>query len=240
MKKGIKKYFFYSVFIHLFLIAALLISLAELGYLSFDDENKSELTHVSVYKNSVKINKTESSEKERRSTHLQVASRQRDKDVFKSSKLIPTKKEALNSKNQYKITKNSSNISKEETKKESSLLQHDSGSKLKNEIVKGGNENNEAEPVKSSAKPEYGKNRKPEYPLVARRRGYEGEVVFNVQVLDDGKVGNLEIVKTSGYSVLDNSALDALRKWKFVPGKYNGKFVPSWVKVPIQFRLNDT
>ena len=118
-------------------------------------------------------------------------------------------------------------------------MQKESGDKIKEEIVKGGNENNEAAPVKFSAKPEYGTNAKPEYPMVARRRGYEGEVVFNVQVLNDGNVGEMKMVKTSGYAVLDNSAHTALKKWKFVPGKFNGKYVPSWVQVPILFRLND-
>ena len=114
-----------------------------------------------------------------------------------------------------------------------------SGDKIKKEVVKGGNENKEAESIKSSATPEYGINPKPEYPLLARRRGYEGEVVFIVQVLDDGNVGEMKMIKTSGYKILDNSALAALREWKFVPGNFNGKTVSSWVKIPILFRLND-
>ena len=76
--------------------------------------------------------------------------------------------------------------------------------------------------------------------MSARRRGYEGEVVFQVFVLDNGNVGELEILKTSGYKILDNSAHASLKKWKFIPGKLNGRSVSSWVKVPILFRLNDT
>jgi len=239
MKNGIRKYLFYSVFIHLVLISAFLLSLVELGHLSFSKNGKSDLTHVSVYKNPVKKNNQESVNFQQSNSHGLADKQQRNIKKIENAESMPRIKKTLNTKNQYKITKNSSKISLEQSEERNILLQQDAGNKLKKEIVKGGYENNEAESVKSIAKPEYGTNKKPEYPLVARRRGYEGEVVFNVQVLDDGNVGDLEIVKTSGYTVLDNSALNALKKWKFVPGKFNGKFIPSWVKIPIQFRLNE-
>jgi len=87
--------------------------------------------------------------------------------------------------------------------------------------------------------PDYGVNPKPNYPKIAKRHGYEGLVVLNVFVLESGNVGKIEIRKSSGYVVLDNSALDAVRKWIFIPGKKNGRAMSSWVVVPIRFDLTN-
>jgi len=87
--------------------------------------------------------------------------------------------------------------------------------------------------------PDYGVNPKPDYPRIAKRHGYEGLVVLNVFVMESGNVGKIEIRKSSGYDVLDSSALDAVRKWTFIPGKENGRPVSSWVVVPIRFDLTN-
>ena len=235
MKKGIKNFLFYSVFIHLLLISVLFITLFELGHLSFNHKDNGDMTHVSVYKNADDPGKKiEHSNKSNPPKSRQATPQEKrtEKPLIKASR-------QPDNKNRYKTVKNSSNISNKEDKLNDKLLQKQSGDKIKKEIVKGGNENKSEAPVVFSAKPEYGTNPKPEYPMVARRRGYEGEVVFNVLVLNNGDVGKMEMLKTSGHSVLDNSAQAALKKWKFVPGKSNGKYVPSWVKVPIEFRLND-
>ena len=89
----------------------------------------------------------------------------------------------------------------------------------------------------SLARPDYNMNPKPTYPLSARRRGYEGTVKLRVLVLKSGKVGNLEIEQPSGYSILDNAAVEAVEKWIFIPGRKNGTPVSSWVTVPVKFRL---
>ena len=87
------------------------------------------------------------------------------------------------------------------------------------------------------AYPNYNINPKPKYPRAARKRGYEGEVKLKVFVLESGKVGKIEIIRPSGYKILDNSALEAVKNWVFIPGKQNGKEVSSWVTVPINFQL---
>jgi protein TonB len=87
--------------------------------------------------------------------------------------------------------------------------------------------------------PNYGVNPKPDYPKIAKRHGYEGLVVLNVFVMESGNVGKIEIRKSSGYEVLDNSALDAVREWIFIPGKKNGRAISSWVLVPIRFDLTN-
>ena len=92
--------------------------------------------------------------------------------------------------------------------------------------------------VSEGARPDYGINPKPHYPKSARRRGYEGTVLLRVLVLENGEVGEIELTEPSGYSVLDESALKAVKDWVFIPGKKAGKYISSWVEVPIKFQLD--
>jgi protein TonB len=86
--------------------------------------------------------------------------------------------------------------------------------------------------------PDYKLNPKPEYPMIARRNGYEGLALLRVLVLESGKVGKVELEKSSGYGILDKSAIEAVEGWIFVPGKRDGIPVSSWVTVPIRFQLS--
>ncbi|MGH7802589.1 MAG: energy transducer TonB [Thermodesulfobacteriota bacterium] len=86
--------------------------------------------------------------------------------------------------------------------------------------------------------PNYKINPKPKYPMIARRNGYEGAVLLRIWVLEDGKVGKIEIELSSGYVILDKSAIEAVTNWIFIPGKRNGVPFPSWVTVPIKFQLS--
>lgn len=92
----------------------------------------------------------------------------------------------------------------------------------------------------TNAYPDYNLNPKPKYPRAARKRGYEGEVKLKVFVLADGRVGEIEIIRPSGHQILDESALEAVKDWVFIPGKENGKEISSWVTVPITFQLKNS
>jgi len=87
------------------------------------------------------------------------------------------------------------------------------------------------------ATPLYRTNPPPDYPRMARRRGYQGNVVLEVLVGRNGTVGDLRVSKSSGYPVLDRAALDSVKKWTFVPGMQGNERVKMWVKVPIRFEL---
>ena len=87
------------------------------------------------------------------------------------------------------------------------------------------------------AQPKYAENPKPTYPREARRKGYEGEVILKVEVLPDGRVGQIEVKNSSGFELLDRSALAAVKQWKFVPAKKGEKSIPLWVNIPIKFQL---
>jgi TonB family protein len=88
------------------------------------------------------------------------------------------------------------------------------------------------------AAPRYNENSLPDYPQPARRRGYTGVVMLSVEVLADGRVGRLEMKKTSGHDLLDKSAQETVKGWKFSPGKKMGVPVSMWVDVPVRFELN--
>ena len=87
------------------------------------------------------------------------------------------------------------------------------------------------------ALPLYRENPPPKYPILARRRGYEGTVVLRVLVDVQGKVKTLQIVESSGHRILDRAALAAVKKWGFEPGSRGKEKVGMWVKVPIKFQL---
>ncbi len=97
----------------------------------------------------------------------------------------------------------------------------------------------EAALTKANAYPLYRENVPPVYPEMARIRGYEGVVLVYAEILPDGRVGNMKIRKSSGYAILDKSAVEAVKPWKFEPAKKSGKPLTVWVELPIKFVLHD-
>ena len=83
----------------------------------------------------------------------------------------------------------------------------------------------------------YLNNPKPPYPSFAFQNRQEGTVILRVHVLPTGEVDEVQLARTSGFDALDDSALQTVKKWKFVPAKQDGKIVDQWVKVPIKFGL---
>lgn len=82
-------------------------------------------------------------------------------------------------------------------------------------------------------------NRPPAYPLLARKRGWQGTVLLEVDVRSDGMVENIAIKESSSYELLDREALAVVSKWRFSPGLQAGEPVPMKVVVPIHFLLQD-
>jgi TonB family protein len=86
-------------------------------------------------------------------------------------------------------------------------------------------------------RPAYARNPAPVYPREAKNKSYEGEVLLRVEVLSNGRVGQIEVKKSSGYGVLDQSALTAVKEWKFIPAMKGDVPIPIWVTIPITYRL---
>lgn len=89
------------------------------------------------------------------------------------------------------------------------------------------------------ASPLYRNNPPPSYPMSARARRLEGTVELNVLVDVKGRVRDLNLRKTSGYIVLDRAAMDAVKQWRFEPGKTSCCPMEMWVVVPMVFKLTE-
>lgn len=89
----------------------------------------------------------------------------------------------------------------------------------------------------TEAHADYLRNRHPVYPLLARQRRWEGTTLLSVEVLADGSVGQLFVARSSGHRLLDDTALESLRQWRFLPGRKGGVPTASWVDIPVQFQL---
>lgn len=89
------------------------------------------------------------------------------------------------------------------------------------------------------ARPLYEKNPPPRYPRLAIRLGKQGVVLLDVCVSASGTVEDAKVAAGSGYEILDESALEAVRGWRFAPGQRNGQPAGMWVRVPVRFNLRD-
>lgn len=102
---------------------------------------------------------------------------------------------------------------------------------------------------KAAAKPEpfteanykanYGFNPKPAYPRIARNRGWQGKVLLKVQVSAGGTSQSVAVHKSSGHELLDEAAIEAVKKWRFIPARRGNTPVASSVIVPILFSLQN-
>ena len=76
----------------------------------------------------------------------------------------------------------------------------------------------------------------PNYPVLAKRAGIEGEVTVAAVIDINGKLTSMTVV--SGSPLLQQAALDSLRTWKYEPAYLNDKPVPVQTSVTVKFRLH--
>ena len=76
----------------------------------------------------------------------------------------------------------------------------------------------------------------PEYSEEARNAKHKGTVVLAIQVWEDGRAHNIRVIRSLGLG-LDEKAIQAVQKWKFVPGKKDGIPVKVRANVDVNFRL---
>ena len=162
------------------------------------------------------------------------------KTFIKKRQEIPKNKETINKINKPVAEKNkteSSQITNQESEgitasSATTLSGIGSSKKGKGFSAEGSGQGGEL------AYPDYNLNPKPKYPMIAKSNGYEGKVLLRVLVLENGKVGKIDLEKSSGYGILDKSAIEAVENWTFIPGKRDGVPISSWVEVPIRFELS--
>ncbi len=76
----------------------------------------------------------------------------------------------------------------------------------------------------------------PEYSEEARKAKYQGTVVLNTVVMEDGSVKVVQVKHGLGFG-LDEKAIAAVLQWKFKPGRMDGKAVPVTLWVEVNFNL---
>ena len=78
----------------------------------------------------------------------------------------------------------------------------------------------------------------PVYPFRARESGIEGVVQVKLLINTDGSVGQVIIMDARPKGVFEDSVRKSVPRWKFSPGKIEGRAVTAWVVTAVRFTLN--
>ncbi len=74
----------------------------------------------------------------------------------------------------------------------------------------------------------------PKYPASAKKWGYAGTTIVNISIEADGNIDSVEIVQSSGYSILDREVVSTIKnKWKSLPKMGKHIVVPKAFKFEI-------
>ncbi len=79
----------------------------------------------------------------------------------------------------------------------------------------------------------------PTYPATSRRLGEEGTVRLKVLVDEKGRPKDVGVLNTSGFSRLDQAAIEAVKRWRFVAATDGNRPISTWTQVAITFKLTD-
>jgi protein TonB len=77
----------------------------------------------------------------------------------------------------------------------------------------------------------------PRYPWAAKQQRIQGTVVIDATIDQNGKIREPYILSSRG-QLLDEAALDAIRKWQYVPSTKDGKPMAVETTISIIFSLN--
>lgn len=77
----------------------------------------------------------------------------------------------------------------------------------------------------------------PAYPETSRERGEQGTVELSFVVLATGKTSNITLMRSSGFPLLDDAAIHAVRRARFMPATQDGAPISSKVLQPFKFQL---
>ncbi len=70
------------------------------------------------------------------------------------------------------------------------------------------------------------------YPDAARREGLQGTVELRFRIADDGSVEAVEILRSSGFGILDEASQQTIRRAAPYP------LVRGWIRLPLSYRLD--
>ncbi|NRB69270.1 MAG: energy transducer TonB [Vibrio sp.] len=79
---------------------------------------------------------------------------------------------------------------------------------------------------------------RPSYPRLAQKRHIEGVAMYEVWLDENGNQVKQVLISSSGATILDNSALKAIKQWEFSPNIVNGQKMAYRVRLPVRFKLD--
>ncbi len=78
------------------------------------------------------------------------------------------------------------------------------------------------------------------YPMLARRRGWQGQVRLGLRVEPDGRLSHVRVLKSSGYGILDRAAMASVRAIALLPRASRWLHGQHFDMVlPVEYRLLD-
>ncbi len=80
--------------------------------------------------------------------------------------------------------------------------------------------------------------RPPVYPARSIELNQQGEALVRVRLDPDGSAAEIVMWRGTGFPLLDNAALKAVRGWQFLPAMRDGRPVAAWVEIPVRFHLH--
>lgn len=82
------------------------------------------------------------------------------------------------------------------------------------------------------------RNREPVYPMEAARRAEQGAVILVIHVSPEGLTRGVDVAQSSGFTMLDSAARDAVWSWHFLPAVRDGRPIPFDMKLRVVFHLD--
>jgi len=83
----------------------------------------------------------------------------------------------------------------------------------------------------------YLNNPAPDYPRLSKKLREQGTVRLRVEVSASGLAASVAVSQSSGYPRLDEAAVAAVKRWKFIAAKQGDQPVAAQVIVPLVFAL---
>lgn len=73
----------------------------------------------------------------------------------------------------------------------------------------------------------------PAFPKQVKKKRMHGQIVLSVTIQTDGSVKNVSVV--SGHPAVLGAALEAVRRWRYLPAMHNGEFIETTQEVKINY-----
>jgi TonB family protein len=79
-----------------------------------------------------------------------------------------------------------------------------------------------------------------DYPIQSINRFEQGEVALRIMIAEDGSVGDVQTIDSSGFPGLDQSARAVVQRWRYEPATVDGKATPIRYYAMVRFMLAST